>query len=546
MTDPYDPDPTLQPPDPTGPPAPEPTAVAGGQPASGAGGTDPQTPPIAPTTEPTMPGGWPASSPTPGAWPGANPTTPGGWPGGGWSAPGGWTPTGPTWHQPGAGGGGWVPPGAGWVPPGGGWSPSPRGRNRWTAGLVALALVALLVGAGALGYVVRSPGTPAVSTGLPFRTRTSTSRTSTTSSTSTTSNTSSGSNSASGSPPNASAVAAAVDPGLVDINTTLKDEDEEAAGTGMVLTSNGEVLTNNHVIEGATTISVTDLGNGKTYGASVVGYDRTEDMAVLQLQGASGLKTVSIGKSATVIKGEGVIGIGNAGGVGGTPSVAGGSVTALGQSITASDAGDGTSEKLTDLIETNCDIQPGDSGGPLVNSSGKVVGMDTAASEGVGGGGFSFRTSTGQTASSQGYSIPIDEAITLAKKIVANQASTTIHIGKTAFLGVQVTGTGTTTTSGSFGRLGFGTTGATTAAPSTATAKGAHIAGVISGQPAVAAGLAKGDVITEFGGKTVTSATALTSIIEGYHPGQRVKWTWVNTSGQKQSATVTLATGPAA
>jgi S1-C subfamily serine protease len=327
----------------------------------------------------------------------------------------------------------------------------------------------------------------------------------------------------------------------------LKDYDEQAAGTGMVLTSTGEILTNNHVIEGATTISVTDIGNGKTYSATVVGYDRSEDVAVIQLKDASGLKTVDLGNSATAAKGEGVVGIGNAGGVGGAPSVAGGSITALGQSITASDEGDGTSEKLTDLIETNCDIQPGDSGGPLVNSQGQVLGMDTAASEASSGGGFYFHTPTGQTAANQGYAIPIDTALTLAKKIEAGQASTTVHIGKTAFLGVNVAPTGTTSSS-STGRLGFGfgTSSTATATPSAATTKGARIVGVVAGDPAAAAGIAKGDVIIGFAGKTITSTTALTSTIESYHPGSRVKVTWVTSSGQTQSATVTLATGPSA
>ena len=139
----------------------------------------------------------------------------------------------------------------------------------------------------------------------------------------------------------------------------------------MVLTSSGEILTNNHVIAGATSIRVTDIGNGKTYSASVVGYDETLDIAVLQLQGASGLQTISIGNSSTAAIGETVIGIGNAGGTGGTPSAASGAVTALDQSITASDEADGSSEQLANLIEMNADIQAGDSGGPLVNSSGR-------------------------------------------------------------------------------------------------------------------------------------------------------------------------------
>ena len=177
-----------------------------------------------------------------------------------------------------------------------------------------------------------------------------------------------------------SQITSKVSPGLVDVVSTLGDENGEAAGTGMVLTSTGEVLTNNHVIDGATSISVTDIGNGRTYKASVVGYDKTQDVAVLQLQDASGLTTVSLGNSATVSTGQSVVAIGNAEGKGGQPSVVTGSVTALNQSITASDEGSGSSEQLTGLIETNAPIEPGDSGGSLVNSAGQVIGMDTAAS----------------------------------------------------------------------------------------------------------------------------------------------------------------------
>ncbi len=170
----------------------------------------------------------------------------------------------------------------------------------------------------------------------------------------------SGSAHASG-PSDVNAIASKVDPGLVDINTTLGYQQEQAAGTGIVLSSNGVILTNNHVINGATTISVTDIGNKKTYKASVVGYDRTKDIAVLQLQNASGLQTATLGNSSNVSVGQDVVGVGNAGGTGGTPSAAGGTVTALNQSITASDQGDGTSEQLSGLIETNANIQPGDS-----------------------------------------------------------------------------------------------------------------------------------------------------------------------------------------
>ena len=114
------------------------------------------------------------------------------------------------------------------------------------------------------------------------------------------------------------------------------------------------ILTNNHVIDGATTISVTDVGNHKTYTASVVGYDRTGDIAVLQLHNASGLQTANLANSSSVSVGEDVVGIGNAGGTGGTPSAAGGTVTALGKSITASDEGDGSSEQLTGFHRNQC------------------------------------------------------------------------------------------------------------------------------------------------------------------------------------------------
>ena len=186
-----------------------------------------------------------------------------------------------------------------------------------------------------------------------------------------------------GAPSDISAIAAKVSPALVDINTNLSYEDEQAAGTGMVLTSSGLILTNNHVIDGATSISATDVGNGKTYTAKVVGYDRTGDVAVIKLVDASGLRTVST-STGTAAVGQAVVGVGNAGGTGGTPSAAGGSITAMNQSITASDDGGGNSENLTGLIETNAGIQPGDSGGSLVNTSGQVIGMDTAASAGLG------------------------------------------------------------------------------------------------------------------------------------------------------------------
>jgi S1-C subfamily serine protease len=365
-----------------------------------------------------------------------------------------------------------------------------------------------------------------------------------------------------------SQITSRVSPGLVDVVSTLGDENGEAAGTGMVLTSTGEVLTNNHVIDGATSISVTDIGNGRTYKASVVGYDKTQDVAVLQLQDASGLTTVSLGNSATVSTGQSVVAIGNAEGKGGQPSVVTGSVTALNQSITASDEGSGSSEQLTGMIETNAPIEPGDSGGSLVNLAGQVVGMDTAASTssetpsaqaanpGQQSQGQTGQSQSGQSQSSgtQAFSIPINEAVSIAAQIEGGNSSSTLHLGSTAFLGVEVsstsTSTGTGTGSGASGLGGYGSGsdggyGYGSGDGGTGTTSGVQIEGALSGSPAASAGLSAGDVITSIGGQSVTSATQMQSIIAAYHPGDKVSISWTDASGQTQTATVTFASGPA-
>ena len=226
------------------------------------------------------------------------------------------------------------------------------------------------------------------------------------------------------------AVVSKVSPGLVNINTTFANG--QGAGTGIVLDSDGEVLTNNHVIAGATSISVTDVGNGKTYDAKVVGYDAGHDVAVIQLEDASGLETADLGDSSQLTVGDAVVALGNAGGGGGDPVVAAGSVTALGRTITATDEVSGSSEQLTGLIQTDADVQPGDSGGALANADGEVIGMNTAAST-----GYAFDSS-----GSEGYAIPIADAVAIAKQIESGDESGGVHIGETAFLGVQISVSG--------------------------------------------------------------------------------------------------------
>jgi S1-C subfamily serine protease len=320
-------------------------------------------------------------------------------------------------------------------------------------------------------------------------------------------------------PLSATTIASKTDPGLVDINTTIDYGQSAAAGTGMVLTSNGEVLTNNHVVEGATSIKVTDIGNGQTYTATVVGYSDTDDVAVLQLQGASGLSTVSIGSSSGLAAGQRIVALGNAEGRGGTPAEATGSITGLGATITAQDEGDGTLEHLSNLIQTDADIEPGDSGGPLLNASGQVIGMDTAASTADGEAGTTAAVTT------TAFAIPISRAISIADQIEAGASSSTVHIGETAFLGVAVSTQSSQNASGQ-------------------TTQGATIEGVIRGTPAAEIGLSSGDTITAIGGHEVAAQSDLQGVIEQYHPGDKVTVTWTDPSGQSHSASVTLVAGP--
>jgi S1-C subfamily serine protease len=317
----------------------------------------------------------------------------------------------------------------------------------------------------------------------------------------------------------ASTVAAQVDNGLVDIVTTLGYQQAEAAGTGLVLTSNGEVLTNNHVIEGATSIKVTDIGNGRTYRGVVVGYDRSHDVAVVKMIGASGLGTVRLGNSGRATVGQKVIGIGNAGGKGGTPSVVAGRIIQLNASVDASDSSAGTTEKLTGLISHNAPIRPGDSGGPLVNLAGRVIGINTAAS--TKGGTFHLNSQT------RAFAIPINRALAIARQVEAGRASASVHIGSTGFLGVAVL-------SASQAREHNLPAG-----------HGVAIGGVFAGSPASRAGLAAGDVIVSAGGHRVGSPLALQSVLGRHHPGDHVQIAWTDRSGVRHSATVILMKGPA-
>jgi S1-C subfamily serine protease len=400
---------------------------------------------------------------------------------------------------PGYPGGSWYAGGPGY----GGEPPMPPRRSH-KRGLIATGAVALAAGA-ALGGLIGSMDHTAAGT------VTATSKTMLT----------------------AGQIASRVDPALVDVISTDGYQGATSEGTGIVLTSTGEVLTNNHVIEGATSVKAIDIGNGKTYTATVVGYDASHDVAVIQLQDASGLTTANLGDSSSVQTGDSVTALGNAEGKGGTPAVATGTVTALNQSITASDELSNVSEQLTGLIETNAPIQPGDSGGPLVNSYGQVVGMDTAA-------GSNYQFQGQSSTATQAYSIPIDEAQSIAKQIEAGTTSADVHIGATAFLGVGLGSSSSNSGNGFGGFGGFGGQG------SQGAVSGATIAQTVSGSPAAKAGLTAGDTITAIGGQSVTSAEDVAHALVQYHPGNSISVSWTDTSGQSHTTNLTLATGPAA
>ena len=321
---------------------------------------------------------------------------------------------------------------------------------------------------------------------------------------------------------NASSLSAKVDPGLVDVTSDLKYSGATAEGTGMVISSNGLVLTNNHVIDQSTSVSAQLVTSGRTYTAKVIGYNSTDDVALLQLVGASGLKTVSLSNSEQAKVGEAVLALGNAGGRGGLPSTAQGTIQALNQSIKASDQGANTTEDLHGMLETDAPIQEGDSGGPLVNASGQVVGMDTAAGPGGGAG----------TTAVQGFAIPINQAISIADEINAGKASTTVHIGLAGFIGVDIGDAATPT------QCGTSETGGPLFAP--AVNSGALVCEVVPDAPAQQAGLTGGDVITSVNGSSVSNAAGLTNQMANARPGSQLSIAYVSASGARHTTTVTL------
>jgi S1-C subfamily serine protease len=404
-------------------------------------------------------------------------------------------------EQPAGPAGALLPPayseGMGAPPP---WAPTPRPTSFWNriaAYIVLIAVVAAAAGAG-IGWSLARAVNPthqsadATTPESPISAATP--------------STGSGNTSV-------SAIAAKVDPAIVDINTTLGNG--QAAGTGMIISSTGEILTNNHVVTGSTSISVTVQGRSQTYSAHVVGVDVSQDVAVIQIdQNVSGLATVRFADSSSLRVGDAVIAIGNALGQGGAPHVETGQVTALDQTITASQ-GSGSAETLNGMIQSDAAIYEGDSGGALVNRSGQVVGMITA------GQAQGFRSS----ASTVGYAIASNTALAVVNRIRAHTVASDLTYGQVGYLGVAVQ----SLDAGAAQQLGLNVT---SGALVTATPQ--------AGTPAANAGISRYSVITRVGDNDVTSADSLGTAVKSHQPGDSVSVTWVNSSGT-HTATVTLA-----
>jgi S1-C subfamily serine protease len=355
-------------------------------------------------------------------------------------------------------------------------------------------------------------------------------------------------------PLNPGTVAKKVDPGLVDIVASLKYNGETAEGTGMIISANGLVLTNNHVIDQATNIRATLVTPGKNtaaqYTAKVLGYDATDDVALLQLVGAAGLPVESFGNSSQVSLGTPVLALGNADGRGGAkPAV--GIINALDRSIQASDEGSNTTENLKHMLQTNARIQQGDSGGALANNAGQVIGMITAANTGNPHGG-------GGNGGTLGFAIPINSALSIARQIAAGKPSATVYIGVPGFLGVSVADSNSdnpqlqaadATRGGSARRNGIPcqTAGPQADVPAkiAPTAAGALIVSVICDSAASAAGMVPGDVITAVNGQPITTPDSLTGTTAKYHPNEIVSVQWVSLNGIERTTRMQLGQGPA-
>ena len=303
-------------------------------------------------------------------------------------------------------------------------------------------------------------------------------------------------------------VLAKVEPAVVNVRTQgfsqnefFQPEPQQGAGTGMVITPDGDVLTNAHVVANATTIKVTTTDN-QSHDAVLLGSDPSADVAVIKIQGATNMRTVTMGRSSTARVGDDVVAIGNALALPGGPTVTRGIVSAVDRTI------DAQNERLEHLIQTDAAINPGNSGGPLANAAGEVIGMNTAVAGEAQNIGFAIAMDTVK---------PIAESLKTGRGVVR----------ATAFLGV----TTATVTDDIRQRLGL------------SVSKGALVRDVTPGSGADSAGLRSGDVIVKFGTDDIASSDDLSAAVRRHQPGDKVEVAWQR-GNQRQTATVTLGSRP--
>jgi S1-C subfamily serine protease len=303
-------------------------------------------------------------------------------------------------------------------------------------------------------------------------------------------------------------------PSIVSID--VKGEGEEDQGTGMIITKNGLVITNNHVIAAAVnngTITVTRTGSTKALPATLIGTNPIDDVALIRINNISGLTPVTFGNSNDLVDGDAVVAIGNALGLAaGTPTVTSGIVSALGRTVTA--GSDTSSETLNNMIQTDAAINPGNSGGPLLDSSGDVIGMNTAVAGTL---------PDGTSAQNIGFAIPDATIEALLKHLEAGESV----VNHGAFIGVEIT----SMTPSLQQEYGF------------KVSTGAVVMSVISGTGAAAAGVKQGDIIVGINKTTIGSAQDVGSVISALRPGDIIALHIVRGS-KHLTISITLGTQP--
>lgn len=284
-------------------------------------------------------------------------------------------------------------------------------------------------------------------------------------------------------------------------SSSTQEYTQSSLGSGVILSDDGYILTNYHVIEGADKLQV--VASGGEYEAKVVGTDPSSDLAVIKIE-ASGLPAVEIGSSSDLVTGEWVMAVGSPFGL--EQSVSTGIVSAVSRS--SSSLYSSESEAIySNMIQTDAAINPGNSGGALVDKNGKLIGINTLIA------------STSGSSSGVGFAIPVDYAMKIAEQIIAGQ--TPSH----AQLGVSLT----TVNSSVAARYNL------------PVSEGAYVTRVTSSSGASKAGIAEGDIITKVGDSKVTSASDLIIAVRSHNPGDTVSVTF-NRSGSEQTVDVVLGT----